>query len=130
MQLPHTAACGNQHPCLQFESYPRSDTSSAVSDTEISIVIELEQSKHPGNLIIPASIDLAAPPRSGCLWLGGYQACREPFLKARGITVVLNTARALEKFYPAWGKEVARMEGAGRTPPRISTASVCAVTWR
>ena len=93
------------------------DTSAAVSDTDISIVIEIEQRKHPGNIMIPETIDLAAVPRSGCLWLGGYQACREAFIQPRQIGVVLNVARALEKFYPAWGKEVAKMESAGSACP-------------
>lgn len=67
-------------------------------------------------------------PRSGCLWLGGYQACREAFLQPRRIGVVLNVARALEKFYPAWGKEVAKMEAAGSAYPRLYAVLVCLLT--
>lgn len=97
-------------PLVNLRATHSTDTSAAVSDADISIIIEIEQSKHPGNLILPKSADPAAPPASGCLWLGGYQACRAPFLQARKITVVLNVAKSLEKFYPAWGKEVAQLE--------------------
>jgi hypothetical protein len=93
-----------------------SDTSEAVAEADISIVIEAEQKKFPGNLILPKLLTLPSPPPpSGYLWLGGYEACRPAFLQPRNITVVLNMAKNLEKFYPAWGKEVAKMESSSGT---------------
>ncbi len=47
------------------------------------------------------------------VFLGGFLACTEQYIKISKITHVVNTARGLRTMYPAWSKVVTKLEANG-----------------
>mmetsp|Transcript_12271 Transcript_12271/g.17070 ORF Transcript_12271/g.17070 Transcript_12271/m.17070 type:complete len:240 (+) Transcript_12271:74-793(+) len=77
----------------------RDHKESAIKDWEhVRAAIQADQKVSPATLI------LRDEKTGGELWQGGFMACKSKFVKAHNIAYVVNTAKDLDKFFVAWGK--------------------------
>uniref|UniRef100_A0A7S2P509 protein-tyrosine-phosphatase n=1 Tax=Bigelowiella natans TaxID=227086 RepID=A0A7S2P509_BIGNA len=82
--------------CRSCGGHLRDHKREAVDSKDIRAAMEADMKKNPGSLVLTRE-------NGGKLWQGGFMACGPKFVKKKGITHVVNTAKDLDKFFVGWG---------------------------